>query len=89
MGNVLSCRTNKASLFRTSWTSNRWIWVCMAAQALITLAIVYLGPLQTIFGTTSLKLKDWLYLSMLPFAVIAAEEFRKLLSRRSSSHPHA
>jgi len=89
MGNVLACRTSKASLFRTSWTSNRWIWVCMAAQALITVAIVYLGPLQRIFGTASLKLQDWLYLLILPFAVIAAEELRKLLSRRFSSQPRA
>nr|MDO8133961.1 cation-transporting P-type ATPase [Candidatus Njordarchaeum guaymaensis] len=82
MGNVLACRTSKASLFKTSWTSNKWIWIGILGQISMLSAIIYLPPLQAAFGTTALGISDWIFLAALACTVVLAEELRKLLSRR-------
>jgi Ca2+-transporting ATPase len=84
VGNVLSCRTTKQSIFRTSLSTNKWILVGIAGQLSILSLIIYVPFLQGLFGTTALNLGDWAYLALLPIAVIIAEEIRKFLSRHLS-----
>ena len=84
VGNVLACRTTKQSIFRTSFKTNRWILVGIAAQLCILSIIVYVPPLQAVFGTTALGLGDWAFLALLPIGVILAEEIRKFFSRHLS-----
>ena len=84
VGNVLACRTTKQSVFRTSLAKNKWILVGIAGQLSILSLIVYVPFLQGLFGTTALNLGDWMYLALLPIAVIVAEEIRKLFSRHLS-----
>jgi magnesium-transporting ATPase (P-type) len=84
IGNVLTCRTNKQSIFTTSIRSNRWILFSIITQLIILLVLIYAPPLQSIFGTTALNMTDWTYLAMVPIAVIIAEEMRKFVSRRIS-----
>jgi len=81
-GNVLACRTNKQSIFRASIAKNKWIVWGIIAQLTILAVLIYVPPLQSVFGTTSLGLMDWLYLLALPIAIILAEEARKLFVRR-------
>jgi len=81
-GNVLACRTNKQSIFRASIAKNKWIAWGIIAQLTILAVLIYAPPLQSVFGTTSLGLMDWLYLLSLPIAIILAEEARKLFVRR-------
>jgi len=84
VGNVLACRTNKTSIFKTSLRSNKWIWLGIAAQISILSAIVYVSFLQNAFGTTFLGLNDWLFLILLAVIIIFVEEIRKLFARRLS-----
>ena len=84
VGNVLACRTSKQSIFRTSLRANKWILVGIAGQLSILSLILYVPFLQGLFGTTALNLNDWAYLSLLPIAVIIAEEIRKFFSRHLS-----
>ena len=91
MGNVVACRTSKRSVFRTSLSTNKWIFVGVAAQFSILSLIVYVPLLQGIFGTTALGINDWAYLMLLPISVIVAEEIRKFFARnlsKSSDHIH-
>jgi magnesium-transporting ATPase (P-type) len=81
-GNVIACRTSKQSIFRNSLAKNKWIIWGIIAQISILAVLVYVPLLQGVFGTTGLGLMDWLYLLLLPLAVIFAEEVRKLLVRR-------
>src|SRR4030067_3238894 len=81
VGNVLSCRTTKQSIFRTSLATNKWVLVGIAGQLSILSLIIYVPFLQSLFGTTALSLGDWAYLSLLPIAVIIAEEIRNFFSR--------
>jgi Ca2+-transporting ATPase len=82
VGNVLACRTNKASIFRTSLSSNKWIWFGIAAQISILSFLVYVPLMQGFFGTTALGFVDWVFLALLAFIVIFVEEIRKWLARR-------
>jgi magnesium-transporting ATPase (P-type) len=81
-GNVLACRTSKQSIFRTSLAKNKWIVWGIIAQLSILAVLVYVPPMQGVFGTTGLGLMDWLYLMGLAVAVIFAEEARKIFVRR-------
>jgi magnesium-transporting ATPase (P-type) len=81
IGNVLSSRTNRVSIFRTGFSRNKWILWAIAAQAGILALFVYLPWLQPIFGTTALSALDWAYLLLITTGVIAAEEVRKLVIR--------
>lgn len=82
VGNVLASRTNKASVFKTSLTSNKWIWIGIIAQISIIASMVYVPFLQGLFGTAALDLNDWAFLALLAIIVIFAEEVRKWFSRR-------
>jgi P-type Ca2+ transporter type 2C len=81
-GNVLACRTSKQSIFRSSIGKNKWIVWGIIAQLSILAVLIYVPPLQGVFGTTGLTLNDWLYLLALPIIIIIAEEARKLVMRQ-------
>jgi magnesium-transporting ATPase (P-type) len=82
VGNVLASRTNKASIFKTSFKNNKWIWLGIASQITIISALVYVPILQGLFGTTGLGPLDWAFLALLAGIVIFAEEIRKWVTRR-------
>ncbi len=82
VGNVLACRTSKASAFKSSLKSNKWIWFGIASLLFTLSAIVYIPLLQGFFGTTALELIDWVFLAFLALTVVFAEEIRKLFARR-------
>ncbi len=82
VGNVLACRTSKVSIFKTSLSSNKWIWVGIAAQVSIISFLVYVPLMQGLFGTTGLGLVDWAFLAVFACIVIFAEEVRKWFARR-------
>jgi magnesium-transporting ATPase (P-type) len=84
VGNVLTCRTSKVSIFKTSHKSNKWIWIGIAAQISIISILVYVPLMQRFFGTAALGLTDWAFLALLALIVIFAEEIRKWFARRLS-----
>jgi Ca2+-transporting ATPase len=83
-GNVLSSRTSKQSIFKTSISKNKWIIVGIIAQLSILAFLIYTPLMQQFFGTTALSLIDWIYLILLALIVIFAEEIRKFFVRRYS-----
>jgi magnesium-transporting ATPase (P-type) len=82
VGNVLASRTSKASIFKTSLRSNKWILFGIASQLSIISALIYIPPLQRLFGTTSIGPNEWAFLACLAGIVILAEEIRKWFARR-------
>jgi magnesium-transporting ATPase (P-type) len=81
VANVLSCRTNRVSMFRLGLSRNKWILLGIAAQVGILATIIYLPLLQPIFGTTALSALDWAHLLLVTVSVVVAEEVRKLVIR--------
>jgi len=81
VANVLSCRTDRVSIFRTSLSRNRWIPAAIGAQISVLALFVYLPWLQPTFGTIGLGPLDWAYLLLITGSVVVAEELRKLIIR--------
>ena len=83
-GNVIACRTNKQSVFKTSFKTNKWIIVGILTQLFILALLIYVPFLQKIFSTTALTAADWAFLALLPVTVILVDEIRKFFARRFS-----
>ena len=84
IGNLLGCRTNKTSIFKSNLAKNRWIFWSILSQIGILCLLIYIPGLQPIFGTTALNSYDWVYLITLPLIIIVAEELRKAVMRYNS-----
>ena len=68
LGTVFAARTERVSLGSVGLTSNRLLLAGCAFELVFTAALVYIPPLQDIFGTAALPL--WLLLLMVPFPFI-------------------
>jgi magnesium-transporting ATPase (P-type) len=83
MGNLLGSQTSRTSVFDVGLFKNKWILRGIAFSVTILLAIVYIPPLQGIFGTTALGLYEWLYVLTFVPIMFLADEVRKYMIRRS------
>jgi len=81
---VLSARSFKA--FKgISFTANKWLTLGIFSSISIQLAVIYIGPLQKLFGTTAIGIKDWgiiLAVSSLGFIIM---ELSKILIREKNN----
>lgn len=82
VGNIFACRSDLASIFKVGWFSNRLIWIGIAVELVLLLAIIKIIPLSRIFATNSLTSWQWLVLLACPLLVLMAEEVRKWITRR-------
>lgn len=83
IGNVFACRSERTSIFRLGFFSNPSIWLGIAVELVLMLAIIDLPPLQKIFGTASLSNWQWSALIICPPLVLVADEIRKRVVSRS------
>jgi Ca2+-transporting ATPase len=81
-GNVFACRSERVSIFRLGFFTNPLIWLGIAVEWTLMLAIIYSPPLQAIFSTAPLAPWQWLLLAVCPPLLLGAEELRKILLRR-------
>ncbi len=84
--NCFSARSDLASAFH-EWAANRWLLAAVVFSLLLQFAVVYLGPLQEAFGTTSLDPADWLWATLLASSVLWVAELRKWGRRRTVVTP--
>jgi magnesium-transporting ATPase (P-type) len=84
VGNVLACRTSKASIFKMRLSTNKWIILGIVAQLSILSFLIYAPLMQQFFGTIALNAMDWAFLISLALIVVFAEEIRKFAVRRLS-----
>jgi len=77
-------RTERSSTFSVGLFSNRYVNLGILAEIVIILALVYLPPLQRIFGTEPFAPRYWLLLLPVPAALFLLEELRKWIVRRTS-----
>jgi len=82
VGNLFAQRTERSSVFRIGFFSNRFVWAGIATQLLLLLAIVYVPFLQGVFGTAAFPPGNWLFLLAWTPALFAADELRKAWLRR-------
>jgi magnesium-transporting ATPase (P-type) len=82
IGNVFAQRTERASIIRIPLFNNRLLLVGIAVELLVVTAVIYLPPLQGIFGTAAFPAHYWLFLFAWTPSLIIADELRKYLVRR-------
>jgi magnesium-transporting ATPase (P-type) len=82
IGNLFAQRTALASVFRARLPANRLLWAGIAVEIAVLLAIVYLPPLQNLFGTGDIPLEGWLFILPWAPALLLADEGRKAFARR-------
>ena len=79
IGNLLGCQTTRTSTFKVGVFKNKWIIRGILFEVAVMLSIVYIPYLQSIFGTTTLGIYQWLYvISFIP-VMFFAEELRKIV----------
>lgn len=57
------------SQYHIGFFSNRWIIGALASSLFVQLMVIYLSPLQKIFGTVGLGLKEWGVIAIVAIAV--------------------
>lgn len=77
--NAWNCRSEKTSIFRMSFFSNRFLVISTGIVILLQLAAIYLPFMQKILHTYPLALNDWLLITAVAFSIIAVEEIRKIV----------
>jgi magnesium-transporting ATPase (P-type) len=81
-GNVFACRSERTSILKLGFLSNRLIWLGIATEWILILCIIFLKPLENIFGTAPLEIWQWLLLLICPPILLAADELRKRFFRK-------
>lgn len=82
IGNVFACRTERESVFRAGFFKNRFIIASVFVEILLLLTLVYVPPIQRVFGFSPLHLNEWAILFAFPVIMLGAEEIRKAVMRK-------
>ena len=82
MAQVLSVRSERESLFRRGFFSNRALLGAVALTVGLQIAILYIAPLQAVFRTEALTLSELAVVVAASAVILTAVEFEKLIRRR-------
>lgn len=81
IGNVFACRTERESVFKVGFLSNRLVLLGIVSELLIIFVLVYTPFLQRIFGLAPIGLKEWGFLFAFTPILFFMEEGRKWIVR--------
>jgi magnesium-transporting ATPase (P-type) len=84
VGTAFASRTETAALRTVGVFSNRLLLWGILFELAFAGAVIYLPPLQEIFGTAALGGDALLFLLPFPFVVWGADELRRYLHRRAA-----
>ena len=77
VGTAFAARTTHASLRSIGVFSNRLLLWGIAFELVFAAAVVYLPPLQSLFATAALGLRELAVLAVFPFIVWGSDELRR------------
>jgi len=78
--NALNARSDRQSIFRLGFFSNRPLIGGIALAVLLQIMVIYLPPLQQVFYTVPLGLTDWGFIVLVALILLVIEELRKLIA---------
>ncbi len=81
---LFNCRSLKDSVREIGWFSNPWIFGGMALLAVLQAGFIYLPPLQGIFGTAPIDLRDLALATAAGAVILPVIGIEKRLARRSA-----
>ena len=85
VGTAFAARTERASLAQVGLLSNRLLLWGIAFELAFAAAVIYVPPLQSVFGTAALEVDALLFVLPFPLIVWGADELRRRAHRRR--HP--
>jgi Ca2+-transporting ATPase len=86
MGNALAVRSNRESIFKIGFGSNRMMLYAVLLTFVLQLAVTYLPFLQNVFGTVALSVPELMVAFILSMVVFVAIEIDKWIKRMRSRH---
>jgi calcium-translocating P-type ATPase len=85
VGTAVAARTERSSLRSVGLFTNRFLLYGIASELVFAAALVYLPPLQKLFGTAPLGPIEIAFLLPFPFIVWGADELRRFVLRRRAA----
>ena len=85
VGNVFACRTERESVFKVGFFTNRLVLWGIASELTIISLLIYTPFLQRIFGLAPLGIKEWGFLFAFTPVLLLMEELRKLVLRKRTN----
>jgi len=77
IGNVLAHRTERSSILKIGFFTNRMVWAGIVSELIIIIIVLYIPFFQEIIGTAPFPVENWLFLFAWAPVLLLAEEFRK------------
>jgi len=87
VGTAFACRTNRVSVFRVGFWTNKWLLWGIVFEVVLTVLIVYVPFLQKVFQTTGLGWEHWVVLGFFAPIMFLSDELRKLVNRKVLTSP--
>lgn len=85
--NVFLCRDSRESIFKLGFFSNPLVWAGIATEIALILVIGYTPWGNWVYGTAPIGLNVWLFVIPFAFVMLALEEVRKWVVRKSRPAP--
>ena len=82
VGTALAARTDQVSLLSIGVFTNRLLWGGVIFELAVSAAVIYLPPLQDVFGTRALGVRELGVLATFPVIVWAVDEVFRAVGRR-------
>ncbi|MDY7102219.1 MAG: HAD-IC family P-type ATPase [Actinomycetota bacterium] len=79
--NALNTRSEAGTIFSRMSLTNGKLWLALIGVALVQVAVVHVGFLQTLFDTEPLNAAQWGVCLAVSLSVVVVEELRKLITR--------
>ena len=81
IGNGFACRTERESIFKVGFTTNRFYLWGILSELVILVMFLYVPPFPGFFGFEPVSIWVWLFMfAMIPLPLIA-DELRKVVVR--------
>jgi P-type Ca2+ transporter type 2C len=86
VGNVFACRSDRESIVKLGFGTNRTLLAGIVVELIVLLLLVYNPPLEGIFGLAPLGFAHWVLLVTFGPLLLLLEEIRKAARRGSRRH---
>jgi magnesium-transporting ATPase (P-type) len=82
VGAVFACRTDRTSIFKIGFFTNRLVLLGVLVELALLGLLIYAPPLQSVFNTAPLGWREWLFVFAWTPTIFLLDELRKALPRR-------
>lgn len=83
VGVVFNCRTERTSIFKAGFFSNRLVLLGIAFEISLLCILIYVPFLNGVFNTAPIGLHQWAFLLIWPVIVVLLDEIRKAILRKN------